>query len=153
MTTSWTKTKFTDFRVLIVDDEPPIVKMVEFVLQDLGIRTIYKAGNGLEALDYFAESVNVIDLIICDWMMPEMDGLEFLHHLRAKHLKTPFVMLTSRTEPGHIVAAKEVGVTAYIAKPFNTAGLRDKMEKIATKLLKEKETSRRPSQSPDKTEE
>ena len=66
MATSWTKTKFSDFRVLVVDDEPVIVKMVESVLQDLGIRTIYKAENGLDALDHFAESVNVIDLVICD---------------------------------------------------------------------------------------
>ncbi|MBC8337445.1 MAG: response regulator [Alphaproteobacteria bacterium] len=148
MATSWTKTKFTDFRILIVDDEPLIIKMVEAVLHDLGIRTIYKAGNGFDALDYFAESVNVIDLVICDWMMPEMDGLEFLHHLRAKHLETPFIMLTSRTEPGHIIAAKDFGASGYIAKPFNAAELRDKIEKIITKLLKKKEFS----PSPDKKE-
>jgi len=152
MATSWTKTKFTDFNVLVVDDEPFIVKMVEAVLRDLGITTIYKANTGVVALDYFAESVNVIDLVICDWMMPEMDGLEFLHHLRAKHLKTPFIMLTSRSEPGHIIAAKELGVTAYIAKPFNAADLRDKMEKIVTKLLQEKDSPQGPSPSPDKTE-
>ncbi len=145
MTTSWTKTKFSDFSILIVDDEPLIVKMVQAMLQDLGFRTIYKAGNGLEALDYFAESVNVIDLVICDWMMPKMDGLEFLHHLRAKHVMIPFIMLTSRKEPGHIIAAKEIGASGYIAKPFNAAELRDKMEKIVTKLLKEKEPSQKPS--------
>ena len=151
MATIWTKTKFTDFRVLIVDDEPLIVKMVEAILQDLGIRMIYKAGNGFDALDYFAESVNVIDLVICDWMMPEMDGLEVLHHLRSLHLTTPFIMLTSRTEPGHIVAAKEFGVTAYIAKPFNALELRDKIEKIVTKLLKENESSDEPSPPPNKS--
>lgn len=152
MTTSWTKTKFSDFRVLVVDDEPLIVKMIEAMLRDIGITSIYKAANGAEAIDYFAESVNVIDLVICDWMMPEMDGLEFLHHLRSMHLNIPFIMLTSRTEPGHIVAAKEFGVTAYIAKPFNALELRDKMEKIVTKLLKEKNTSCEPSPTPDKPE-
>jgi two-component system chemotaxis response regulator CheY len=69
-----------------------------------------------------------------------MDGLEFLSHLRDKHLNTPFIMLTSRKEPGHIIAAKELGVTAYIAKPFNPAQLREKMEKIIIKLLKDKES-------------
>jgi AmiR/NasT family two-component response regulator len=49
-------------------------------------------------------------------------------------------MLTSRKEPGHIIAAKELGVTAYIAKPFNPAQLREKMEKIIIKLLKDKES-------------
>ena len=74
-------------------------------------------------------------------MMPKMDGLEFLQHLRDKHLETPFIMLTSRTEPGHIIAAKEVGASGYIAKPFKAADLRDKIEKIVTKLLKKIEPS------------
>ena len=69
-----------------------------------------------------------------------MDGLEFLSHLRDKRLKIPFIMLTSRKEPGHIIAAKELGATAYIAKPFNSAKLRDKMNKIIAKLLKNKES-------------
>lgn len=131
--------KFSDVRVLVVDDEPLIVKIVEAVLRDIGITTIYKATNGAEALDHFAESVNVIDLVICDLMMPEMDGLEFLNHLRSMHLKTPFIMLTSRTEPGHIIAAKELGATAYVAKPFTAVQLRGKMDKIVTKLVKDKE--------------
>ena len=135
MSSGWKKSDFADCRILVVDDEPVIVEMVAGLLRDIGVTTIYKANNGVEALDHFAESVNVIDLVICDWMMPEMDGLEFLHHLRAKHLKIPFIMLTSRTEPGHIIAAKELGATAYIAKPFSAVELREKMEKIAAKLF------------------
>lgn len=131
--------KFSDLRVLVADDEPFIVKMVEIVLRDMGVTTIYKATNGAEALDHFAESVNVIDLVICDWMMPEMDGLEFLDRLRSMHLKTPFVMLTSRKQEGHIAAAKDVGATAYIVKPFSATQLREKMDKIITKLMKDKE--------------
>jgi two-component system chemotaxis response regulator CheY len=140
MSAQFSGSKFKDYRVLVVDDEPLIVKMVEFVLRGMGISTIYKSKNGAEALDHFADGVNVIDLVICDWMMPAMDGLEFLSHLRDKHLNTPFIMLTSRKEPGHIIAAKELGVTAYIAKPFNPAQLREKMEKIIIKLLKDKES-------------
>jgi len=151
MSSTWSKSKFSDFSVLLVDDEPLIVKMVEAVLRDLGVRTVYTANNGVEALDHFAESVNVIDLIICDWMMPELDGLGFLHRLRSMHVDTPFIMLTSRTEPGHILAARDEGVTAYIAKPFNAAELRDKMEKIVTKLIEDRRPSREPSPAPDKT--
>ena len=136
MSSDWKKSDFADCRILVVDDEPVIVEMVAGLLRDIGVTTIYKANNGVEALDHFAESVNVIDLVICDWMMPEMDGLEFLRRLRDKHLKTPFIMLTSRTEPGHIVAAKELGVTAYLAKPFSAVELREKLEKISPKLLK-----------------
>ncbi len=152
MSSGWKKSDFADYRILVVDDEPIIVEMVAGLLRDIGVTTIYKANNGVEALDHFAESVNVIDLVICDWMMPEMDGLEFLHHLRAKHLKIPFIMLTSRTESGHILAAKDEGVTAYLAKPFKAAELREKLGKIGTKLFKEKESKQHSSPAPGKTE-
>ncbi len=138
--TSWKMTKFSELHVLIVDDEPLIVKTIEIVLRELGITAFYTAGNGAEALDHFAGGTDVIDLIICDWMMPEMNGLQFLQRLRGKHLKTPFVMLTSRKEADDIVAAKKLGVTAYIAKPFSAAQLKNKMEMLVTKLLKEKES-------------
>ena len=138
--TSWKKTKFSELHVLIVDDEPLIATTIEVVLRELGVTFFYTASNGAEALDHFAGGVNVIDLIICDWMMPEMNGLQFLERLRANHLETPFVMLTSRKEADDIVAAKKLGVTAYIVKPFSAAQLKEKMEKLVTKLLKEKES-------------
>ena len=140
MSSGWIISKFVDFSVLVVDDEPVIVEMVEGLLRNMGVATIYKANNGVEALEHFAESVNVIDLVICDWMMPKMDGLEFLRRLRAKNLKTPFLMLTSLAEQDRILAAKDLGVSAYIAKPFNAADLQEKVEKIAINLLKEKES-------------
>lgn len=119
----------------MVDNEPLIVKMVALVLRDMGITNIYKAYNGAEALDHFTGGINVIDLVVCDWVMPEMDGLEFLGQLRALHFETPFIMLTSQTGSDHIFSAKKLGVNAYIAKPFSPDQLHDKMDKILTKLL------------------
>ncbi len=137
---SWKNNKFELCSVLVVDDEPPIVKMVEHLLRDMGITSIYKASNGFEALDYFAGSVNVVDLVICDWQMPKMDGLEFLRRLQALRMETPFVMLTSRKTADDIITAKKARVNAYITKPFTAAQLQEKVAKILTNLLKKKQS-------------
>ena len=135
---SWKTNKFADCGVLVVDDDPPIVTMVEFLLRDMGITSIYKASDGVEALDYFAGGVDVVDLVICDWRMPKMDGLEFLDRLRSLRLETPFVMLTSQTSADDIAAAKNARVTAYVTKPFTAAQLQEKVDKLLTNLLKKK---------------
>ncbi len=132
---------FANTCVLLVDDEPAVVKMVEVVLRDMGINSIFKAQNGIEALDYFAGGVNVVDVVICDWLMPKMDGLEFLRRLRAKHLEIPFLMLTSRKATDDIIEARDAGVSGYITKPFTTGQLREKVEKLLTNLLKIKESN------------
>ena len=131
---------FANTCVLVIDDEPAIIKIVEVVLRDMGINSIFKAQNGIEALDYFAGGVNVVDVVICDWLMPKMDGLEFLRRLRAMPLEIPFLMLTSRQEMDDIIEARDAGVSGYITKPFTTGQLREKVEKLVTMLLKEKET-------------
>ena len=135
---SWKTDKFTDCSVLVVDDDPPIVKMVEFLLRDMGITSIYKASDGVEALDYFAGGVDVVDLVICDWRMPKMDGLEFLDRLRSLRLETPFVMLTSQKTADDIATAKNARVHAYVTKPFTAAQLQEKVDKLLTNLLKKK---------------
>ena len=135
---SWKTNKFKDCSVLVVDDDPPIVKMVEFLLRDMDITSIYKASDGVEALDYFAGGVKVVDLVICDWRMPKMDGLEFLDCLRALRLEIPFVMLTSRKSADDIASAKNARVNAYITKPFTAAQLQGKVDKLLTNLLMKK---------------
>jgi two-component system chemotaxis response regulator CheY len=137
---SWATNKFADCSVLVVDDDPPIVRMVEHLLRDMGVTSIYKAYDGLEALDYFADGVNVVDLVICDWQMPRMDGLAFHNTLRAMHLEIPFVMLTRLKSGDDIILAKKARVSAYITKPFTAAQFQEKVGILLTKLLKKKES-------------
>lgn len=132
---------FANTCVLVIDDEPAIIKIVEVVLRDMGINSIFKAQNGIEALDYFAGGVNVVDMVICDWLMPKMDGLEFLRRLRAMHLEIPFLMLTSRKATNDIIEAKDAGVSGYITKPFTVGQLKEKVGKLLTNLLKIKESN------------
>jgi len=132
------KEELANISVLVVDDDAAMIKMVETLLREIGITKLYKANNGAEGLDHFADGVNVIDLVICDWLMPEMDGLEFLRRMRAMHLDIPFLMLTRRRAPDDVVAAKDAGVSAYMPKPFNAAQFRDKVEKLLVLVLAEK---------------
>jgi two-component system chemotaxis response regulator CheY len=112
---------------LVVDDDPDMIEIVSFVLREIGILNITRATSAMNALEHFKDRPFPFDLIICDWMMPGMNGLDFLRHVRTHDRETPFLMLTSRSRKADVVAAKSAGVTAYIAKPFASAELRQKV--------------------------
>ncbi len=109
--------------ILVAEDEAITLKRIQYFLEKWGHRVI-TAQNGLEALEEFLSSE--IDLIITDWMMPEMDGIELVRHIRGKGSEIFFVyiiLLTSREDKKDIVNALESGVDDYIVKPFDPAEL------------------------------
>jgi len=109
--------------ILVAEDEAIALKRSKYFLEKWGHRVI-TVQNGLEALEEFLSSK--IDLVITDWMMPEMDGLELVRHIRSGGTETPFVyviLLTSREDKKDIVNALESGVDDYIIKPFDPAEL------------------------------
>jgi len=109
--------------IIVAEDEAITLKRTRYFLEKWGHRVI-TAQNGLEALEEFLSSE--VDLIITDWMMPEMDGMELVRHIRGKGSETSFVyiiLLTSREEKKDIVNALESGVDDYIVKPFDPAEL------------------------------
>ena len=108
--------------ILVAEDEAIALKRSKYFLEKWGHRVI-TVQNGLEALEEFLSSK--IDLVITDWMMPEMDGLELVRHIRSR-TATPFayiILLTSREDKKDIVNALETGVDDYIIKPFDPAEL------------------------------
>jgi CheY-like chemotaxis protein len=110
---------FKDKKYLAVDDMKVILKILVKSLVAYGIpeKNISQAINGVQALEIL--QTKHIDLIISDWNMPEMNGLELLKICKAnKELKeVPFIMLTSESEKGHIVEALTLNVTGYLLKP------------------------------------
>lgn len=102
-------------RVLVVDDEPRLVNLVRGYLEQDGYK-VATAGNGREALLISREFEP--DLIILDLMMPEMNGWEFMRHLRREH-DTPVIMLTARVDENDRVAGLEMGADDYLTKPFS----------------------------------
>jgi len=125
------KHKFSDIKVLIVDDQPEIRAMIREIMSDLGVKQIYEAPNGREALLFIDTDFDVVNFVICDWNMPSMSGVDFLRQVRTVYPDLPFLMLTGRRDKNSVVQAREAGVTAYICKPFSPGQLEEKMRILA----------------------
>ena len=106
--------------VLIVDDDPKLLKMLQrtLIYENLDVLT---ATNGLEALPIV--QAHKPDLIIADWMMPKMDGVSFIQRLRDEENKTMILMLTARDAIENRVEGLESGADDYLVKPFAPAEL------------------------------
>lgn len=102
-------------RILIVDDEPSIVTLLQFNLEKAGYEVI-TSGDGRDALVRVEEASP--DLILLDLMLPGIDGMDVLKRLRALNIKTPVVMITARDEELDKVLGLELGADDYITKPF-----------------------------------
>ena len=122
-------------RALIVDDEILVRTVMDILLKDAGVNETIEATNGKEALA-FLESESA-DLIISDWSMPEMGGLELLKVCKEDPaLKNiPFVMSSGQGERAKMLQAIEAGVDAYIVKPFMFNELQEVLEAICRKPL------------------
>lgn len=123
-----------NIKILVVDDFSTMRRIVKNLLKDLGFDNIEEAEDGQLALQK-AESIQ-FDLIVSDWNMPNMDGLQLLTTLRAtaNYAKTPILMVTAEAKKENIIAAAQAGANGYIVKPFTAATLDEKITKIFEKL-------------------
>lgn len=121
-------------RVLIVDDQASIRGITRYILQQIGINQVTDASHGVHALE--ALRVRPFDLVVSDWNMDVMDGLELLKTIRAdeKLKKTPFIMVTGQADKSLVMTAAKAGVNNYVIKPFNAATLKTKIEQVLGKL-------------------
>ncbi len=120
-----------DLKVLIVEDQSEARAMMRNMLSQLGITQIFEAPDGREALAFADAAFDFIDLIVCDWNMPNMSGVEFLRQIRTVDPQMPFLMVSGRSDMESVVEAKTCGVTAYIKKPFSPAQLEAKLRIMA----------------------
>ena len=124
---------YKDLTVLIVDDFLTMRRIVRKILRDLDFQNIIEAEDGSAALEVL--KTNKVDLIVSDWNMPKMTGLELLKAVRGdektKHL--PFLMVTAEAQKENIFEAVQAKVSNYIVKPFTAATLEEKLGKIIPK--------------------
>lgn len=122
-----------NLRVMLVDDFPSMRKIIMDQLIVIGIhgKNIIPMKNGKEALDSL-RSGTAVDLIISDWVMPEMTGIEFLRAVRATPAlqATPFVLLTSEGQKEQVLEAIKERVNGYIVKPSSIGTLTDKLKSL-----------------------
>ncbi len=121
-----------EIKIMIVEDSAAMRKIIAKYLNELGYKNIVEAADGLEAIEKVDPSFS---LLIVDWIMPEMDGLQFIKLLKRKpHLQQiPILMVTSQGEREKVIEALESGVDDYIVKPFTADTLKKKVEKILSK--------------------
>lgn len=119
-----------DLNILIVDDYKTMLRIVRNLLKQLGFANVEEATDGSMALQ-MARAGN-FGLIISDWNMEPMTGLQLLREVRAdaKLKATPFIMVTAESKSENVIAAKEAGVSNYIVKPFNAETLKAKMVSV-----------------------
>lgn len=117
-------------RALIVDDSRPIRRIEAEILKELGFETA-DAGNGKEALEQL-KTAPLPDVVLVDWNMPEMDGLEFITEVRqdARYSGMIVLMVTTETETDQMLRALSAGADEYLMKPFQKDGLVDKLRLV-----------------------
>ncbi|PWC83868.1 hypothetical protein TSH100_20060 [Azospirillum sp. TSH100] len=114
-------------RVLVVDDESGPRALVVSILQELGIGHVDTAADGQEALERFQADGAAYDLIVCDWMMPRLSGLDLLKQVRTARGDLPFLMVTALATLEAVKKALAHQVSGYIAKPFTPDQLEEKI--------------------------
>jgi two-component system, chemotaxis family, chemotaxis protein CheY len=120
----------TSINVLIVDDFATMRRIIKGVLKQLGFSNLIEAEDGEAALKELRKEK--IGLIVSDWNMPNMTGLELLKAVRADNsLKgIPFLMVTAEGQKENVIQAVQAGVSNYIVKPFTPETFNAKLEKI-----------------------
>jgi two-component system, chemotaxis family, chemotaxis protein CheY len=120
----------TSMKVLVVDDFATMRRIVKGVLKQLGFSDIIEAENGSSALDELKKEK--VGLIVSDWNMPKMTGLELLKAVKEdEKLKSiPFIMVTAEGQKENVLEAVKAGVSNYIVKPFTPETFNEKLQKV-----------------------
>lgn len=112
-------------RILIVDDEKLILRLITDVLNHLGFKSITTALTGKDAMEKIRNEE--FDFIITDWRMPDIKGIDLIHFIRSSgectYPRVPIILLTGNTGSNYIVQARDAGVTEYMIKPFSAQQL------------------------------
>jgi two-component system chemotaxis response regulator CheY len=125
-----------NIKILVVDDFSTMRRIIKNLLRDLGFNNTAEADDGLTALPML-QSGN-FDLLVTDWNMPGMQGIDLLKAVRAdpKLSTMPVLMVTAEQKKEQIIEAAQAGVNGYIVKPFTAATLKEKLDKIFERMGK-----------------
>lgn len=120
-----------NMNVLIVDDYNTMLGIIKNLLKQLGFNNVDEATDGSMALEKIKNKS--YGLVISDWNMEPMSGLELLKQIRGSndnYSKVPFIMVTAESKTENVIMAKQAGVNNYIVKPFNAETLKTKISAV-----------------------
>jgi two-component system chemotaxis response regulator CheY len=115
-------------KILVVDDSSTMRRIIKNTLARLGYKDILEGGDGVEGWEAIDASPDV-EMLITDWNMPEMNGLELVKKVRAdqRFVDLPIIMVTTEGGKAEVITALKAGVNNYIVKPFTPQVLKEKL--------------------------
>ena len=123
---------FSDLSVLVVEDSKPMLELTVSILETFGIGNIVTAENGKDGFQRFC-TYNP-DLVIADWMMEPVNGIELARHIRthsrSPNKYVPFILMTGFSEKHRVIKARDIGITEFLVKPFTVRDLYKRLELI-----------------------
>jgi DNA-binding response OmpR family regulator len=119
--------------VLLIEDQKQSRELVAYMLQSLGVANVAQSPGGVDAIDQLRAVQQPFDLVLCDWMMPGVDGLGVLTELKKRWPETPFLMMTARADQASVAEAISAGVAGYLRKPFTMQDLQARLMAYARK--------------------
>lgn len=121
--------RLPEIKIVIVDDEPSMRKVVRTMLMGIGVREIYEAADGAEGLELIRTVAP--DVVIVDWQMPGLDGGGFVRIVRSPQTfpypNVPIIMLTGHGERSRVIEAIKIGVNEFLLKPVSSKALHDRL--------------------------
>ncbi|OFZ27928.1 MAG: hypothetical protein A2381_08005 [Bdellovibrionales bacterium RIFOXYB1_FULL_37_110] len=121
-----------DKAILLVDDMPTIRKVLQSILKQMGFTIFLEEKDGVDAMQTLNIRYKAIGLVIADWNMPNMTGIDMWREMKKdekyKHIK--FIMVSSENDKNHIVTALKEGVHNYILKPFEPRTIKKRIESL-----------------------
>ena len=124
---------FDKIKVLIIEDRQDARLLLKTMLSEIGVTQIFEAADGREGMRFLDMAFDFVDVVLCDWNMPAMDGISLLKQLRSVNGELPFLMITGRGDMNSVYEAKGAGVNGYILKPYSLAQLEAKLRIVTTK--------------------
>jgi two-component system chemotaxis response regulator CheY len=123
---------FNRLRFLVIDDNPHMRRIIRTLLHGLGTRDVFEADDGATGLDAFTH--NGPDIVLIDWAMPVFDGLELTKMIRetegTANPYVPIIMITGHTEKDRVTAARDAGITEFLAKPISAKALYQRIANV-----------------------
>ena len=127
--------RFAATKVLVVDDEHYMRKVVRTLLMSVGVRTVYEAHDGPSGLEFIRSMAP--DVVVLDWEMPGLDGAGFVRMVRSPDTfpfpDIPIIMLTGHGERRRVVEAVSIGVNEFLLKPVSSKALQDRLVSVLAK--------------------
>ncbi len=140
------KTRGSKTKFLVVDDVSTMRKIIKNILTELGYTNLVEAVDGANALEVLAsngQTDSPVQFIISDWNMPNMMGIDLLKHCKKtpEYRSLPFILVTAESEQHQILEAVKAGVSDYIVKPFSAQKVKEKIERVHSKLQADKKVA------------